>query len=99
MARYFLATLEVLAGWEFAEAQAERRQAAFERGIALYEEVLSLPVSTAEQREVVELSRLAVARLHFELGRYEEAVDAYNRVPHDSSLFAEALYELSLIHI
>lgn len=42
---------------------------------------------------------LAIARLHYERGRLDMAVDAYNLIPRESPLFDEAMYESVWISI
>ena len=41
-----------------------------------------------------DLSALAVARIHYELGEYNKATEYYNRIDGDSVYFADALYEV-----
>lgn len=47
----------------------------------------------SEDRQVVELARLAVARIHHDRGDYPQAIAAYRGLGRDSPFFLEALYE------
>ena len=53
----------------------------------------AMPLS--EDWEVLQLSRLAQGRLHYEDERWDDAVNAYARVNRDSRWFQDALYEIS----
>src|SRR5690606_15986678 len=44
-------------------------------------------------RQIVELSRMAVARIHQDRQEYEESIAAYRGMGRDSPLFKEVLYE------
>lgn len=48
---------------------------------------------------VRELALMALGRLLFETGRYDEALDAYGQVPRDSESFPDALYETAWVHV
>lgn len=61
-----------------------------------FEEVLALPVSDPPDptlERVRGLSNLALARVHYELGRYSEAVDRYQQVDRRSDEYNDALFE------
>ena len=49
--------------------------------------------------EVAELARLALGRLHYELGNYDKAVENYQTIASDSPYFADQLYELVWTYI
>ena len=48
---------------------------------------------------IVELSWMAVARIHHDEGRYAEAEAAYRHIGRDSPFFSEALYELAWTYL
>jgi tetratricopeptide (TPR) repeat protein len=48
---------------------------------------------------LTELTVLAIGRIHYELGNYRQAVEAYQRVPSSSDYFADQLYELTWTYI
>jgi TolA-binding protein len=85
-ARYFIGVLQVLSG-KLPEA------------IATFRYVAKLAPKTEEQRRVVELAKLAVGRLNYELDQLGEAIDAYESIPRMSPLFDTALYELAWVYI
>jgi TolA-binding protein len=80
-AHYFVGTILVL--------QENLADAALE-----FRTVTESPVTSAETREVVDLSNLAYGRVQYELGNYDEATAAYLEVGRDSRYFADQLYEL-----
>ena len=49
--------------------------------------------------EIRELGWLALGRIDYELGHYDEALDAYERVPESSSAFYDALYEIAWTYV
>lgn len=59
----------------------------------------AVPPKDDEGRQVAELSQLAAARVLYELGRYEEAVDAYQAIPRGSPHFSRALFEIAWVFI
>ncbi|WP_326491811.1 tetratricopeptide repeat protein [Myxococcus stipitatus] len=48
-----------------------------------------------EARRIRELSLMALGRLSYETGRYDEALDWYGQVPQESESFPESLYEIA----
>ncbi len=66
----------------------------FRQGLVVFQEVLQLPQSTTQHREVRDLCRLAIARLHYQRGEVPEAIGYYSTIQSDSSFYADALYEL-----
>ena len=66
-----------------------------EQAAAQFQQVSSLPVQTARDAEIRELSLLAQGRVLRELGRYDDAVDRYNQVDRQSERFIDALYEVA----
>lgn len=45
------------------------------------------------------LAKLAVARLHYELEQWSQALDSYQKIPESSPYFAEVLYEMAWTQI
>ncbi|MFN3200107.1 MAG: tetratricopeptide repeat protein [Bradymonadia bacterium] len=88
-ARYYQAVLLVEAG------RLEEARAAFEAVATRVEKAgqAGRGAPTRQAREIRDLSLLAIARVNYELGLFAEAVEAYTRVPRDSSYFEDALYE------
>ncbi len=49
--------------------------------------------------EIRELAWLAIGRIDYELGKYAEALDAYQNVPESSPAFYDALYEIAWTYV
>ena len=60
----------------------------------LFREVMELSIDSDEARLVRDLSVMALARIHYELGEFDAAADLYNQVGGDSLYLADALYEI-----
>jgi tetratricopeptide (TPR) repeat protein len=66
----------------------------FQSAIRVFLEVETLPISTSAHEQVRDLTRLAIARLHYQNGKIPEAVGHYSRIASDSPMYSDALYEL-----
>ncbi|GEM_PF-1871788 len=66
----------------------------FQSAITVFMEVETLPTSTSAHEQVKDLTRLAIARLHYQNGKIPEAVGYYSRIASDSPVYSDALYEL-----
>ncbi len=85
-AHYLLATLDLVEGrLDLAEAG--------------FQSVADRSVDSAVDRHVVDLARLAVARIAFEQGRLDDAAERYARIDGTSPVLEDALYELAWTHI
>lgn len=62
--------------------------------ISQFQQILTVPALTAEDREVLELARLALGRVYYEVGDYLQATSYYELIPPTSRYFADKLYEL-----
>ncbi len=67
--------------------------------LAAFGDLLKLPVTTNEQRQVEDLAYLALGRIHSELGNYDKALDFYKNIMRDSSHYVDALYEVAWTYI
>ncbi|MCB9591663.1 MAG: tetratricopeptide repeat protein [Sandaracinaceae bacterium] len=85
-ARYFIGVIHTL-----------REQ--YPQAIEAFRRVLRSPAETEEQREVLELTQLALGRLYYETDQLDQAVEAYQAVPRTSSNFHVALYEIAWVYI
>jgi TolA-binding protein len=85
-ARYFIGVIYTL-----------REQ--YPQAIEAFRRVLRAPAETDEQREVIELTQLALGRLYYETDQLDQAVEAYQAVPRTSSNFHIALYEIAWVYI
>jgi TolA-binding protein len=80
--RYFAATVQVQKG-DYVSA------------LAGFDAVTRYPARNDTERDIQELARLAIGRLHYERGEFEQARMAYSAIPRQSSHFEEAMNELS----
>lgn len=62
-------------------------------------DVTKIKATTDEHRRVVDLAWLAVARIHYELLQFPEAVEAYNHIDRSSQEFGTMLYELAWVYV
>lgn len=79
-ARYFLATMMLL-------------EQNFTEAIAELQRVVDTPAADDEQKQVVELANIALARLYYETGDFARASEYYARIAPESPLYADELYE------
>ena len=61
--------------------------------------MLRAPAESDEQRQVLELTQLALGRLYYETDQLDQAVEAYQAVPRTSQNFDVALYEIAWAYI
>src|SRR5688572_4506670 len=85
-ARYFMATAYI--------AKQELAPAA-----KILAELLREPVKSPSDKRVVELTHLALGRIHYEREQLSEAVDQYLMVSRRSNLFDDALYEVAWVYV
>ncbi len=85
-ARYFIGVIHTL-----------REQ--YPQAIEAFRRVLRSPAETEEQRDVLELTQLALGRLYYETDQLDQAVEAYQAVPRTSANFHVALYEIAWVYI
>lgn len=73
----------------------------FDLAIAEFERAVQAPApeDPSTSRRISDLSRLAVARLHYESGSFDKAVSSFTRVDKDSPVFSKALFELSWAYV
>jgi tetratricopeptide (TPR) repeat protein len=84
--KYFVGTIHTLRG-EHLDA------------IAAFHGVLGHEPANDKERQVVELTYLALGRLYYETEQLEQALEAYRAIEQTSPQFAEALYELAWTYI
>ncbi len=84
--KYFVGTIHTLRG-EYLDA------------IAAFHGVLDHEPANERERQVVELTYLALGRLYYETEQLEQALEAYRAVEQTSAHFDEALYELAWTYI
>ena len=85
-ARYFIGVVHTL-------------RAEFPQAIEAFRRVLRADSSTPEQRDVVDLTQLALGRLYYETEQVEQAIEAYQAVPRTSRHIDTALFEIAWAYI
>jgi tetratricopeptide (TPR) repeat protein len=71
----------------------------YKPAIEQFKAVTDLPPDTAEHRHVIDLSWMAMGRLHYEMENYTQAAEAYSKVGRDSPEFGTMLYELAWVYV
>ncbi len=69
------------------------------KAIDQFQRATRLPPDTAEHRQVIDLSWLAIGRLLYEADQWSQAVLAYNHVDRTSPEFGTMLYELAWVYV
>lgn len=85
-ARYFIGVIYTLRGQ-------------YNQAIDAFARVAKLTATTDAQRDILELSRLALGRLYYETLQLDRSVEAYQTVPRTSRYFDVALYEVAWTYI
>ena len=84
--KYFVGTIHTLRG-EYLDA------------IAAFHGVLGHEPANEQERQVVELTYLALGRLYYETEQLEQAIEAYRAIQQTSVHFDDALFELAWTYI
>ena len=84
--KYFVGAIHTLRG-EYLDA------------IAAFHGVLGHEPANEQERQVLELTYLALGRLYYETEQPEQAIEAYRAIPQTSVHFGESLYELAWTYI
>lgn len=71
----------------------------YKAAIDQFKQVTDLPPDTEEHKHVIELSWMAIGRLHYEMENYTSAAEAYSKVGRDSPEFGTMLYELAWVYV
>ena len=65
----------------------------------VYRRITKLKTTKKPEKRVIELSHMALGRVHYERDQPSKAIDHYLRVGRRSDLFDEALYEVSWVYV
>ena len=65
----------------------------------VYYDLLKVPVKNKKQARVVELTHMALGRLHYHRDQPSEAIEQYLQVSRKSDLFDDALYEVAFVYV
>lgn len=71
----------------------------YKPAIEAFKAVTDLPPDTPEHRHVIDLSWMAIGRLHYEMENHMQAAEAYSKVGRDSPEFSMMLYELAWVYV
>jgi tetratricopeptide (TPR) repeat protein len=66
----------------------------------VYEDIAKIDAKgDKDKTRIIELSQLALGRIHYHLDQPSEAIDHYLMIPRTSELFDEALYEVAWVYV
>jgi tetratricopeptide (TPR) repeat protein len=75
------------------------RQDKLEQALEQVTALSRLTPKTDAEKNVVELAHMARGRLFYDLGKEDQALDAYQAVPHTSKNFDRALFEITMSYL
>jgi tetratricopeptide (TPR) repeat protein len=75
------------------------RVKAWDQAIEQFQKVAGREGRDDKDRQVRELAQLSLGRVFFEVGRYDDAIDHYARIPQQSDNFPDALYEIAWAYV
>lgn len=75
------------------------RLKAWDKAIESFTQVTKMTARGARDRQVQELAEVSLGRVYFEVGKYDEAVEHYSRVPQQSDNFPDSLYEIAWCYV
>jgi tetratricopeptide (TPR) repeat protein len=70
-----------------------------EAAAAIFETLLAREPKNNKEKRVIELTHLAIGRLHYERDQPGQAIDSYLNLSRRSDLFPEALFEASWVYV
>ncbi len=71
----------------------------WDKAIESFTQVTKMTGRDARDRQVQELAEVSLGRVYFEVGKYDEAIEHYSRVPQQSDNFPDSLYEISWCYV
>ncbi len=71
----------------------------WDQAIEQFKAVTTMPARDEKDRQVSELAELSLGRVYFEIGKYDDAVDHYARIPQQSENFPDSLYEIAWAYV
>jgi TolA-binding protein len=69
------------------------------RAVTEYQRLIRLEPKSKEQRKVVELSQMALGRIHYERNQPSKAIDRYLEVSRRSEMFDETMFEVAWVYV
>jgi tetratricopeptide (TPR) repeat protein len=65
----------------------------------IFSDLLKVPVKDKNQARIVELTHMALGRIHYERDQPQEAIEQYLMISRKSDLFDDALYEVAFVYV
>jgi tetratricopeptide (TPR) repeat protein len=75
------------------------RLKAWDQAIESFTQVTKMTARDGRDRQVQELAEVSLGRVFFEVGKYDEAIEHYSRVPQQSDNFPDSLYEIAWCYV
>lgn len=69
------------------------------KAVTEYQKLIRLAPKSKEQRQVVELSQMALGRIHYERNQPSKAIDRYLEISRRSELFDETMFEVAWVYV
>lgn len=69
------------------------------KAVKTYTELVDQKPDSKDERRIVELSHMALGRLHYERDQRSKAIDEYLMISRRSDLFDEALFEVAWVYV
>ncbi|MFO0600957.1 MAG: tetratricopeptide repeat protein [Myxococcaceae bacterium] len=71
----------------------------WDQALAQFQAVAQAAARDDKEKAVKELAELSMGRVYFEVGKYDEAIDHYARIPQQSDNFPDSLYEIAWSYV
>ncbi len=71
----------------------------WDKAIESFSQITKMTARDNRDRTVQELAEVSMGRVLFEVGKYDEAVEHYSRVPQQSDNFPDSLYEIAWCYV
>jgi TolA-binding protein len=69
------------------------------KAVVEYQKLVREPTRTKDDKRIVELSNMALGRIHYERNQPSKAIDRYLEVSRHSDLFPETMFEASWVYV
>lgn len=69
------------------------------KAVVEYQKLVREPTRTKDEKRIVELSNMALGRIHYERNQPSKAIDRYLEISRHSDLFPETMFEASWVYV